>query len=112
MTCSGTSFTGIITGIPITGTIHTCTMILGTMILGIMIPGTDLITILTTMVLTTVVITTIPHIPIMHIRHRLLVVEELQVILLTAALTTVDGTGILAATQPVVQHSVQAQAAP
>lgn len=81
-------------------------MILGSMIPGIMILGTDLTTILITTVLTTVIL----HIPIMHILHRLPVVEEYQVILLTAASTTVDGTGILAAAQPVVRHSEQAQA--
>ena len=74
MTCSGISFTGTITGIPIIGIIHThTTMIPGSMILGTMIPGTtDRIITVTIMVL----MYTIPHIPIGHILHLVLVVEE------------------------------------
>ena len=83
MTCSGISFTGTITGIPITGSIHTpIIMILGSTILGTTILGTDLTAIIT--VLITIVITAIPYIPITPIRQHLPDTEELQVILLTA----------------------------
>lgn len=46
MTCFGISYTGIITGITITGTSHTQGIMIlgiGLMILGSMIPGMDLI---------------------------------------------------------------------
>ena len=87
MTCSGISFTGITTGIPITGTIHTVTiMIPGSTIPGIMIPGTVPIITITT--------TTDTMLPIIHaiIRYTFPVHPELNTTHLTAVSTTADGT--------------------
>ena len=101
------SFTGIITGIPITGTFHThITTIHGSMIPGIMIPGiTDLITTVHT---TIIVPLTITH----TVTTRHLFTAELILSGLTAVSMKVDGTGILAAVllQAVQPHSVQVQA--
>ena len=87
MTCSGISFTGITTGIPITGISHTpIIMIPGTMTDGITIPGTAPITMVTT--------TTDTMLPIIHaiIQYTFPVHPELNTTHLTAVSTTADGT--------------------